>query len=57
VKLEFLHADFNGFSCTVQQVNTPLGITLPGACGPNTVSINATENIIRAGLNLKIWNK
>jgi outer membrane immunogenic protein len=57
VKLEFLHADFNGFSCTVQQVNRPLGITLPGACGPNTVSINATENIIRAGLNLKIWNK
>jgi outer membrane immunogenic protein len=56
-KLEYLHANFNGFSCSVQQVNTALAITGPGACGPNTVSINANENIIRAGLNLKIWNK
>ena len=56
-KLEYLHADFNGFGCSVQQVNTALAITGPGACGPNTVSINANENIIRAGLNLKIWNK
>jgi len=56
-KIEYLHANFNGFSCSVQQVNTALAITGPGACGPNTVSINANENIIRAGLNLKIWNK
>jgi outer membrane immunogenic protein len=56
-KLEYLHADLNGFSCSVQQLNTALGSTGPGACGPSTVSINANENIIRAGLNLKILNK
>jgi outer membrane immunogenic protein len=56
-KLEYLHADFNGFSCGAQQLNPSLVITGPGACGPSTVSINAGENIIRAGINLKIWNK
>jgi opacity protein-like surface antigen len=56
-KLEFLHADLNGFGCDM-------------ACGLNRVStdangniirgglhINANENIIRAGLNFRIWNK
>jgi outer membrane immunogenic protein len=44
VKLEYLHADLSGISCDM-------------ACGASTVSINANENIIRAGLNFRIWNK
>jgi hypothetical protein len=55
-KLEYLHANLNGFSCTVHPVNTALGYDAR-RMRPNTVSINANENIIRAGLNLKIWNK
>jgi outer membrane immunogenic protein len=43
-KLEFLHADLNGISCDK-------------ACGLSAVSINANENIIRAGLNFRIWNR
>jgi outer membrane immunogenic protein len=56
-KIEFLHADLNGFTCDVNPINASLLITIPGACGPSLVSINAAENIIRVGLNLKIWNK
>jgi outer membrane immunogenic protein len=42
-KIEFLHADLSGISCDI-------------SCGATTVSINANENIIRVGLNLRIWN-
>jgi outer membrane immunogenic protein len=41
-KAEYLYADFNGFSCNV-------------ACGGGPISINARENIVRAGLNYRIW--
>jgi opacity protein-like surface antigen len=43
-KAEYLYADFNGFSCNV-------------ACGGGPISINARENIIRAGLNYRIWQR
>src|SRR5205823_3398207 len=43
-KLEILHADLSGISCDI-------------SCGLTTVSINANENIVRAGLNYRIWNK
>jgi outer membrane immunogenic protein len=51
-KLEFLHADLNGFSCDVA-----CPIASPGPIVSNGVSINAAENIIRVGLNYRIWNK
>ena len=41
-KAEYLYADFNGFTCNV-------------ACGGGPISINARENIVRAGLNYRIW--
>jgi hypothetical protein len=50
-KLEFLHADFNGFNC---DVSCP--IISNGPFVSTGVSINASANIIRAGLNLRIWN-
>jgi outer membrane immunogenic protein len=43
-KLEYLHAELSGISCDM-------------ACGASTVSINMNENIIRAGLNYRIWNR
>jgi hypothetical protein len=39
-KLEYLHANLNGFSCTVHPVNTALGYDAR-RMRPNTVSINA----------------
>jgi len=41
-KVEYLYADLNGFSCNV-------------ACGGGPISINVHENIIRAGLNYRMW--
>jgi outer membrane immunogenic protein len=41
-KLEYLHADLNGFSCNV-------------ACGGGPVSFNVNSNIIRVGLNYRLW--
>jgi outer membrane immunogenic protein len=41
-KVEYLHADVNGFSC-----NAP--------CGGGPVSFNFTTNVIRAGLNYRLW--
>jgi outer membrane immunogenic protein len=43
-KAEYLYADFNGFTCNV-------------ACGGGPISINARENIVRAGLNYRIWQR
>jgi outer membrane immunogenic protein len=56
-KLEFLHADLNGFSCdkscgALTSFDPATGNLIQG--GVNT---NASENIIRAGLNYRIWNK
>ncbi len=50
-KLEFLHADLNGFNCDMA-----CPIPSPGPVVSSGVSINATENIIRVGLNYRIWN-
>jgi outer membrane immunogenic protein len=52
VKIEYLHADLNGFSC-----DTACPIMSNGPIVNSAVSINASENIIRAGLNFRIWNK
>jgi outer membrane immunogenic protein len=41
-KVEYLHVDLNGFSCNI-------------ACGGGPVSFNVTSNIIRAGLNYRLW--
>ena len=43
-KLEYLHADVNGFSC-----NAP--------CGGGPVSFNYNTNVIRAGLNYRLWER
>ena len=56
MKVEFLHADLNGFSCDsacgkLSSVDSAGNIVRGG------IHINASENIIRAGLNLRIWNK
>ncbi|MGA3310679.1 MAG: outer membrane beta-barrel protein [Xanthobacteraceae bacterium] len=42
VKVEYLHVDLNGFSCNA-------------ACGGGPISFNVNANIIRAGLNYKLW--
>ena len=42
-KLEYLHVDLDGFGCDT-------------ACGGSTISMNTRENIVRAGLNFRIWN-
>jgi outer membrane immunogenic protein len=41
-KVEYLHADVNGFSC-----DTP--------CGGGPVSFKFNTNVIRAGLNYRLW--
>jgi outer membrane immunogenic protein len=51
-KVEFLHADFNGFSCDMA-----CPIMSNGPIVSSGVSINASEYIIRAGLNFRIWNQ
>lgn len=43
-KLEYLYADLNGFSCNV-------------ACGGGPISFNVRENVVRAGLNYRIWQR
>ena len=43
-KAEYLYADFNGFTCNV-------------ACGGGPISINARENIVRAGINYRLWQR
>jgi outer membrane immunogenic protein len=43
-KVEYLYADLNGSSCNV-------------ACGGGPISINVNENIVRAGLNYRIWQR
>jgi outer membrane immunogenic protein len=41
-KVEYLYADLNGFSCNA-------------ACGGGPVSFNVHANVIRAGLNYRLW--
>jgi outer membrane immunogenic protein len=55
-KLEFLHADLNGFSCDMACPIVSPGPVNPGPIVSTGVSINAAENIIRLGLNYRIWN-
>ena len=55
-KLEFLHADLNGFGCDMACGNLR-SIDPPGNIVKGGVHINASENIIRAGLNFRIWNR
>jgi outer membrane immunogenic protein len=43
-KAEYLYADFNGFSCNV-------------ACGGGPISLNVRENIFRAGVNYRLWQR
>jgi len=43
-KAEYVYADFNGFSCNV-------------ACGGGPISNNVRENIVRAGINYRIWQR
>jgi outer membrane immunogenic protein len=43
-KAEYLYTDFNGFTCNV-------------ACGGGPISINARENIVRAGINYRMWQR
>jgi len=50
-KAEFLHADLNGFNCDMA-----CPFLIPGPIVSTGVSINAAENIIRVGLNYRIWN-
>ena len=56
VKVEFLHADLNGFGCDTS-CGKLASFDVNGNLVPGGVHINASENIIRAGLNLRIWNK
>ena len=56
VKVEFLHADLNGFSCD-SACGKLSSVDSAGNIVPGGIHINASENIIRAGLNLRIWNK
>ncbi len=55
-KLEFLHADLNGFGCDMACGNLS-SIDPNGNIVKGGVHINASENIIRAGLNFRIWNR
>jgi outer membrane immunogenic protein len=41
-KIEYLHIDLNGFNCNA-------------ACAGNPVSFNLSGNVIRAGLNYRLW--
>jgi outer membrane immunogenic protein len=55
-KLEYLHANLNGFGCETAcgQLSS---FDASGNIVRGGVHINASENIIRAGLNFRIWNK
>jgi hypothetical protein len=50
-KVEYLFADLNGFSCDVACG----GFRNPNVAGP--ISMNLTDNIIRAGVNYGIWDR
>ena len=55
-KLEFLHADLNGFSCD-KSCGMLNSFDVNGNLIRGGVNIKAGENIIRAGLNFRIWNQ
>jgi outer membrane immunogenic protein len=52
-KVEFLHADLNGFNCDMA---CPIASAVAPLIVSTGVSINAAENILRVGLNYRIWN-
>jgi outer membrane immunogenic protein len=54
-KMEFLHVDLNRFTCETAcgQLNS---FDANGNLIPGGVHVNASENIIRAGLNYRIWS-
>jgi outer membrane immunogenic protein len=54
-KLEFLHADLNSFSCD-KSCGMLNSFDANGNLINGGVGINASENIIRVGLNYRIWN-
>jgi len=54
-KLEFLHIDLNGFNCDMACGNLN-SLDASGSLVSGGVNINAGVNIIRAGLNYRIWN-
>lgn len=43
-KLEYLYVDLDGFSCDI-------------SCGGSTVSNNLRANVIRAGVNYRLWDR
>jgi outer membrane immunogenic protein len=43
-KLEYLYVDLDGFSCDI-------------SCGGSTVSNNLRANVIRAGINYRLWDR
>jgi outer membrane immunogenic protein len=43
-KVEYLYVDLSGISCSV-------------ACGGGPISINLNENIVRVGINYRIWQR
>ena len=49
-KVEYLYADLNGLSCNVACGGPPAF-----NMGGSPISINVRENIVRAGLNYRIW--
>ena len=52
-KLEFLHADLNGFNCDMA---CPITSAVAPPIVSTGVSINVAENVLRVGLNYRIWN-
>jgi outer membrane immunogenic protein len=55
-KLEFLHVDLHGFSCD-KSCGMLDSFDVNGNLIQGGVNINAIENIIRVGLNYRIWNR
>ena len=51
-KAEYLYADLNGLSCNVACGGPPAF-----NMGGSPISINVRENIVRAGLNYRIWQR
>jgi opacity protein-like surface antigen len=43
-KLEYLYMDHGGVTCAL-------------ACGVGPVSFNFTENVVRVGVNYRLWDK
>jgi outer membrane immunogenic protein len=57
-KVEYLYIDSSGISCNIAcgQTNFPPTAISSGGFTQNSVSFNLHENIIRFGLNYRLWN-